>query len=230
MNYTGITAEALFLLSRNRFEDSKEFYDAHKAQIKEQVFLPLSQLMEALADDFAKLDPQMLLVPSKMMSRVRRDTRFTKEKHMYRDEVWLMFMRQKGEWPFLWPCMWFEIRPGDGFWSAGVCVYDPAPKFMQFLRERMAAQPKAFLKAADCAINAGAKLECESYKKDRAPDAPPALKPYMNAKSFAFKLACHDLKILENEAIVDRLRVFYKACHPLYLYLQQAAEEYIADG
>ena len=225
MNYTGITADALFLLSRNRFEDSKAFYDAHKAQIKQQVFVPLSQLMEELADDFTRLDPQMLLAPSKMMSRVRRDTRFTKEKHMYRDEVWLMFMRSKEEQPFLWPCFWFEIRPGEGFWSAGVCVYDPAPKFMQFLRERY---DDAFLAAADSAIAGGAELHCDPYKKDRAPDAPAALKPYLNAKSFMFKHSCEDLTLLESQAIVDRLRVFYRACHPMYLYLQQAAEEFIA--
>ena len=223
MNYTGITAEALFLLSRNRFEDSKEFYEAHKAQIKQQVFVPLSQIMEALADDFVKLDPQMLLAPSKMMSRVRRDTRFTKEKHMYRDEVWLMFMRPKEE-PFLWPCFWFEIRPGEGFWSAGVCVYDPAPKFMQFLRECF---DDDFLAAADSAIAGGAELECDPYKKDRAADAPAALKPYLNAKSFGFKHTCHDLTLLESQAIVDCLRTFYRACHPMYTWLKHAAEKYI---
>jgi len=227
MSYTGITADALFLLSRNRFEDSKEFYDAHKAQIKQQVFLPLSQIMEELAEDFVKLDPQMLLMPSKMMSRVRRDTRFTKEKHMYRDSVWIMFMRPKDEYPFLWPCMWFEIKPGEGFWSAGVCVYDPAPKFMQFLRERF---DDGFLRAASTAIKGGAVLQTDPYKRDRAPDVPENLKPYLNAKSFMFKHTCEDLMMLESRAMIDRLRVLYKACHPMYTWLQHAAEEYITEG
>ena len=135
MPYAGISPEALFLLSRNRFEDSKDFYDAHKARLKQQVFAPLSQIMESLAEDFTCLDPGMLLNPSKMMSRLRRDTRFTKEKHMYRDNIWLMFMRPKSDMPFLWPCMWFEIKPEEGFWSAGVCGYEQTPKFMQFMKE-----------------------------------------------------------------------------------------------
>jgi len=230
MPYTGITPEALFLLSQNRFEDSKEFYDAHKAQLKSQAFTPLSQIMEALADDFSCLDPSMLLNPSKMMSRVRRDTRFTKEKHMYRDEAWLMFMRPKSEHPFLWPCMWFEIKPGEGFWSAGVCGYEQTPKLMQFLRNCIAEQPEEFLAAAQSAIAGGAVMEAESYKKDRAPDAPEHLKAYLNAKSFVFIHRSYDLALLEGEALIDRLRAFYIACHPMYRWLMNAAEEFIAEG
>jgi len=226
MSYTGITPDALFLLSRNRHEDSKAFYDAHKAQIKQLVFEPLSQLIEALSDDFARLDPAMQLNPPKMMSRIRRDTRFTKEKHMYRDSVWAMFMRPKDDYPFLWPCFWFEVKPAQGFWSCGVCVYDQTPKFMQFVRERI---DKEFFAAANKAIKAGAVLECESYKKDRAPDADKRLKPYLNAKTFMFKYTCEDLSMLESDAVIDHLRQIYKACHPMYAWLQKAAEEYISS-
>jgi len=225
MPYTGISSDALFLLSRNRHENSKAFYDAHKEQIKQQVFEPLAQLIEALSDDFAKLDPAMQLLPAKMMSRVRRDTRFTKEKHMYRDNVWVMFMRPKDDYPFLWPCFWFEVRPAQGMFSCGVCPYDQTPKFMQFLRERM---DEGFLKAANIAIKAGIEFECESYKKDRAPDAPKKLKPYLNAKTFMFKYVCEDLTLLESDAIVEHLREKYKACHAMYAWLQKAAEEYLA--
>jgi len=228
MSYTGITPDALLLLSRNRFEDSKEFYEAHKVQIKQQVFMPMAQLIEALADDFRKLDPQMQLLPSKMLSRVRRDTRFTKQKHMYRDEVWAMFMRPKVEYPFVFPCMWFEIKPGEGMFSAGVCVYDQVPAYMQFLRQRIAQQPKEFLKAAQVATKAGAVLQTESYKKDRAPEASDQIKPYLNAKSFMFKHSCDDLSLLESDVLVARLRAVYGACGPMYRYLQKAAEDFIA--
>ena len=226
MNFTGISSDALFLLSRNRHENSKQFYDAHKDQIKQQVFEPLQQLIEALSNDFATLDPHMQLNPAKMMSRVRRDTRFTKEKHMYRDDVWAMFMRPKGaDYPFVFPCMWFEVKPGQGRFSCGVCTYDQTPKFMQFLRERI---DNDFLAAANQAIKAGAHFECESYKKDRAAQAPEQLKPYLNAKSFMFKYWCEDLSLLESDAIITHLRGKYKACHAMYLWLQRAAEEYIS--
>jgi len=225
MPYTGITQQALFLLSQNRFEDSKEFYDAHKAEIKAQVFTPLAQIMEALSDDFAGLDPQMLLSPSKMSSRVRRDTRFTKDKRMYRDNVWLMFMRPKSE-PMLWPIMWFEIKPEEG-WSAGVCVYDQTPKYMQFLRERF---DEDFLAAADCAISAGAELEIEAFKKERVSDCPENLKPYRNAKNFFLLHNSNDMELLARAELVGRLRALYQAYHPMYRWLQAAAEEFLTEA
>ena len=35
MEYTGISADALFLLAQNRFENSRDFYEAHKEEIKQ---------------------------------------------------------------------------------------------------------------------------------------------------------------------------------------------------
>ena len=226
MTYTGIPPAGLLLLARNRVEDSKDFYDAHKDELKRMVFAPLAQIAGALEEDFMRLDPKMFYVPARMISRARRDTRFTKEKHMYRDSVWAMFMRPKDDYPFLWPCFWFEVKPAQGFWSCGVCVYDQTPKFMQFVRERI---DKEFFAAANKAIKAGAVLECESYKKDRAPDADKRLKPYLNAKTFMFKYTCEDLSMLESDAVIDHLRQIYKACHPMYAWLQKAAEEYISS-
>ncbi|MCL2195618.1 MAG: DUF2461 domain-containing protein, partial [Oscillospiraceae bacterium] len=180
--YQGISPEALFLLAQNKHENDKAFYDAHKTQINQQVFEPLAQLMLDLADDFAKLDPHMCLLPQKSVSRVRRDTRFTKEKHLYRDNVWVMFMRHKADIdPYLYPCMWFEIKPAEGYFSAGVCPYTPLPKFMQHLRERMGND---FLQAAQSAINGGCQPMFEPYKRPKVEQADPALLPYLNAKHF----------------------------------------------
>lgn len=230
MTYAGITPDALFLLSQNKFEDSKEFYEAHKAEIKALVFTPMAQLMEALADDFTRLDPQMLLLPSRMISRIRRDTRYTKDKHMYRDNVWMTFMRQKGDWPVLQPLMWFEIKPGEGVWTAGVCAWDQPPAYMRFLRSRIAQGSEEFLAAADAAIAAGAAPQTEPYKKDRAPDAPERLKPYLNAKNFCFVHTSTALGLIENEGIIACLRALYAGCQPMYRWLLAAMEEYAAKN
>ena len=227
--YTGIGQEGLFLLSRNKFEDSKAFYDAHKAQLKDLVFTPLAQIAESLADDFIKLDPRMNLLPGRIVSRARRDTRFTKEKHLYRDNVWITFTRVKEE-PMLWPCMWFEIKPEQGEWNAGVCIYNATPAYMQFLRPRMEQDAKAFLAAADMAIKAGAEMQPDAFKRERYPDAPEALKPYLNAKSFIFMHTSHDMGLLAKPELTDELRRLYAAYGAVYTWLRAAAEEFITTG
>jgi len=225
--YTGIPSEGLFLLSRNKFENSKEFYEAHKAQLKAQVFTPLMQIVEDLAEDFTKLDPRMNLLPGRIISRARRDTRFTKEKHLYRDTIWITFTRPKEE-PMVWPCMWFEVKPEEGEWNAGVCVYAAEPAYMQFLRPRIEKDAEAFLSAANEAIKAGAEMMPEAFKRDKYPDAPVRLKPYLNAKSFIFMHTSKDMALLAQPELIDELRGLYSAYGAMYQWLQAAAEAYFA--
>ena len=225
--FTGIPSEGLFLLSQNKFEDSKEFYEANKARLKALVFTPLQQIVEDLAGDFTKLDPRMNLLPGRVISRARRDTRFTKEKHLYRDNIWITFTRPKEE-PMLWPCMWFEVKPETNEWNAGVCIYGATPAYMQFVRTRMQNDAEAFLAAANEAISAGAEMQSEPFKKERFPDAPENLKPYLNAKSFIFMHTSNDLALLASAKLVDELRRLYTAYGAMYNWLLRAAEDYYA--
>jgi len=225
--FTGIPSEGLHLLAQNKFENSKDFYEANKAQLKALVFTPLQQVVEDLADGFAGLDPKMNLLPGRIISRARRDTRFAKEKHLYRDNIWITFTRPKEE-PMLWPCMWFEVKPEQGEWNAGVCIYGATPAYMQHVRTRIENDAEAFLAAANEAITAGAVMQPELFKKERFPDAPLSLKPYLNAKSFIFMYTSTDLGLLARPALVDELRRLYAAYGSMYSWLLQAAQEYLS--
>jgi len=228
MPYTGIPPEGLHLLARNKFEDSKDFYEAHKERLKALVFTPLQQIAEDLAGDFTGLDPKMNLAPGRIVSRARRDTRFTKDKRLYRDNIWITFTRPKEE-PMVWPCMWFEVKPEQGEWNAGVCVYAAEPAFMQFVRGRMTADPQAFLAAAEEALAAGADMIPEPFKKEKYPDAPVKLKPYLNAKSFIFMHTSRDMALLAQPALVGELRRLYAAYGAMYKWLLRAAEVYLYE-
>jgi len=227
-HYTGITDEGLFLLSQNKFEDSKEFYEAHKARLKALVFTPLQEIVEDLAEDFTKLDPRMFLLPGRIVSRARRDTRFTKEKHLYRDNVWITFTRPKEE-PMIWPCMWFEIKPEQGEWNAGVCIYAATPAYMQFVRTRIQSDAEGFLAAANEAIAAGAEMQPDAFKREKFPGAPISLKPYLNAKSFIFMHTSTDMALLGGPGLVEGLRRLYAAYGAMYGWLLRAAEGYIYE-
>ena len=227
--FTGIPADGLFLLMQNRFEDSKEFYDAHKAQLGQLVLEPVGQMVEALAPEISALDGDIVVAPARIISRVRRDTRFSKDKTCYRSNVWFCFTRPRVEYPHVWPLFWFEVKPEDSVWNAGVGLWDSPPTYMRFMKERMLAQPGDFLAATAEAIAAGAGLHTEAYKKNRAPDdTPEALVPYFNAKSFFFMAASNDMKQLQSPELVGKLQAYYAGFHAMYRWLRQCAEEYIS--
>ena len=74
-NFSGIKPETIELLSLNRFNDSKAFYEEHKEKLKQGAIIPMRQLVLDLSDLLSDLDPLMDTNPMYIVSRIRRDTR-----------------------------------------------------------------------------------------------------------------------------------------------------------
>lgn len=62
-NYSGIKPEIVELLSINRFNDSKEFYEEHKEELKQGATIPMRQIVLDLSDLMSELDPLSDLNP-----------------------------------------------------------------------------------------------------------------------------------------------------------------------
>lgn len=105
-NFTGIKPEAIELLSINRFNDSKSFYEEHKEEIKQGATIPMRQIVLDLSEDICEIEPLADTNPNYVVSRIRRDTRRSKSKLMYRENLWLMLRRNKFQYPFA-PFFWF---------------------------------------------------------------------------------------------------------------------------
>ena len=138
MTYPGIPAESLFLLAENRFQDSKAFYEEHKPAINRTVVHPLRQLVADMTPAMLAVDP--LLAGG--VSRVRRDNRFTHDKHMYRENMWIVFMRDKRAWDWCVPAFYLDFSLSRAEWGLG--FYSATPAIMRALRRRVEADvPRA---------------------------------------------------------------------------------------
>lgn len=221
--YDGITVETLMLMSENAFRDSRDFYEQNKETLKKGMTIPIRQVIEALADTIIDIDPQIPIDPVRMVSRIRRDTRFSKNKHLYRENLWAMFMRDKHELPY-YPCMWFEVSPES--YSGGVGVYDAPPALMEIFRRHLTERPKEFEKAAAAAEKAGAVYHCESYKKEKPGCPNDKLARFYNAKHFYFIYSFPDVRQLATPDFIEDIRGIYQQLKPLYRFLLSVSEEY----
>ncbi len=226
MSFRVFDRDTFLLLAENKFNDSKPYYDSVKDQIKQKAIVPMREICAELADQLYELDDQMNLIPVKMVSRIRRDTRRAKNKEMYRENVWAMFMRHKNDWSYQ-PCMWFEIMPGG--YSMGVGVYDTDTGYLEHFRNAVLAQPDAFRLAVKQAHSVGAAESVERYKKDKPGDVPPDVRPYYQAKSLYFIRYCSDMEPLFNGKVLDELRVSFAAFAPMYRFLLGVMETTIAE-
>ncbi len=226
MAFHGFDRDTFLLLAENKFNDSRPYYETVKEQIKQKAIVPMREICAALSDQLFDLDEQMNLIPVKMVSRVRRDTRRAKNKDMYRDNIWAMFMRHKYEWHYQ-PCMWFEIMPGGYSMGVGMFYYDT--NYLEHYRAAMLADPDGFRKALQSVYSVDAVESGERYAKDKPGDIPRDLRPYYQAKSLYFIRYKSDMEPLFNGKVLDELREAIAAFAPMYRFLLGVMEQTIAE-
>ena len=224
--YSGIFPETLFLMEENRFRDSKAFYEEHKEEIKKGITVPMRQIAAIFAKKLYKADDKAETDPVKMVSRVRRDTRFTKDKHLYRDNMWVMFMRNKHKWQN-YPCMWFEVTPRN--FSFGVGFFGSTPALMSTMREKMRETPQDYIKAIKGIKKLGFGYWGEQYKK-AFEGCPKGLEEYYNAKNFGFIAYETDMSMLSDGRVIELLDTAYDALIKLYKLMLIVSDECYANG
>ena len=216
----------MLLLSENKLRDSRDFYEEHKEEIKLGITVPLRQIAEIAGTRLLDMDEHIVTVPTKMVSRIYRDTRFSKNKRLYRDNMWIMFMRDKHEWQ-QYPCMWFEFFPGS--YSMGVGLFANTPAFMEYFRFAVRENPEEFLSAVRSCENAGAVISGEAYKKPRS-GCPQGLEDYYNRKNFFFIRTCSDISCLADERVIDELLCSQQAFRPMYKFLLGVSDKALSDS
>lgn len=217
--FDGFTPEALMLLAENRFQNSKAFYEEHKQELNQLAVRPMRQIAQALAPQMEKLDPLMNLNPVRMVSRIRRDNRFTKDKSLYRANLWVTFSRPKQSFPHM-PCFWFEITQED--YSYGLGYYHTTPALMEAYRKQMLYQPKVFEREAKKAFQEGFSFEGECYHREKEGDIPERLKQYYNLKDVVLIHRGTDFDVLRSDAIIEELGRGYHAVEGMYHFLMDA--------
>ncbi|MDD6276200.1 MAG: DUF2461 domain-containing protein [Clostridia bacterium] len=222
MEYKGISPDILFLADQNRFENSKSFYKAHKQELKDGFTVPMRQIAAALSPQMILLDDKMMTNPVYMVSKIRRDNRYTKDKSLYRDHLWIMFMRNKHEW-VNYPCMWFEV--GQQCWGYGVGMYYVDAAYLELYRKALLERPQEFLSAVKKVESTGAVFSAEYYKKPKPGNPSKEIEPYYNIKYMSFFRARTDYTELQNPDLPTELGKIFRQYEPMYKFLKSVSDE-----
>lgn len=228
-NFKGFPPDAFTLLELNKFNDSKPFYESVKEEIKAKATTPMRQLCMDLYEELYAVDDKMNLIPTKMVSRVRRDTRFSNNKAMYRSNMWCMFMRDKHSWRVM-PCMWFEYYPES--YNYGVGFFRVEPSDLEVFRQVLSENQKEFKYALRQMEIVGAHLVIDCFKKEKAgtDKIEESLKQFYNAKSFFFIYEDYDMSKLIDGSIEEELRYAIRAYAPMYKFLLKVTDKIYEKG
>ena len=86
--FTGFPEETLRFFLDIRFHNQINYFEEHRQDYIRDVQTPFYAFISELAPRMQRIDPQMEIRPHKCLARIRRDTRFTKDKSPYRDYHW----------------------------------------------------------------------------------------------------------------------------------------------
>ncbi len=217
--------KTLDFLTENRLQNDKAWFAAHKEQYDADVIAPFVTLTDRLSPALAEIDDQLVCTPrvGGAISRIWRDTRFSKDKSLFRDTMWCMFVRQKG---ISLPEFFFVASPegflyGSGYYSAGASS-------MQSVRELILAGDGAFRAALAAYEGQDAfRLEGDLYQKSRYPDAPENLRSWLDRKSLCFLRKSEDFALLYSDGLAAVVAEGYRTLAPIYQFLMKAEERVI---
>jgi len=217
------SSKTFSFLIENRMRDDKEWFHAHRDEYLEYVLEPLAKLSAALGPTALTVDPLMVTEPKvdRTISRIYRDTRFTKDKLLYRENMWLTFRRNKKLYPH-YPELYFVISP-NGF-SYGCGYYWMEPETLERARAMMLEGHPLFTEAFEAYQNQDLfTLEGDAYKRTKFPDAEPELRFWLDHKSMAFTHRSKDFELLtSDERLPAAVAEGFRKAAPYYRFLLAA--------
>lgn len=227
-NFKGIKPESIELLCLNRFNDSKEFYEEHKLELKEGITVPMRQIVLDLSGLMYDIDDKMLTDPVRSVSRIYRDTRGNRSKIKYRENMWLMLRRYKKEYPSA-PFFYFEFYPNS--FGYGLAFWTWKQSAFKEVHNLIIEHPGRWLDAVDACKQAGLTYNArDNYKKDMYPNAPKEIKPYLSARNMEFSYSSFAMNRINSPSLIDELKLAFDLTRPMYSFWADAYDNMLDKG
>lgn len=214
------TPESFSFLSEVKRENNKGWFEAHRSAYEKTLLNPFRELVTVLTPLILSIDPEIEVRPviNKTISRIFRDTRFSRDKSLFRDSMWFIFKRPGSDWSRSIPGFYFEIMPGR--YRYGMGYYSAAPKIMEAFRQKIDDKPEQFHTIIDT-INRDGRydLEGEEYKRPPVCVHDAFIRNWYSKKSFY--LACNRSPddLLYSGKIIKELESGFLLLAPLYSFL-----------
>lgn len=221
--FNGFPPAAIQFLRTLRENNSKAWFELHKPDYRNDLLKPLQALTAGLGSLMISIDPDLEVTPAinRTISRIYRDTRFSRDKSPYKTSHWITFKRLRHEWKD-YPAFFFEISPDS--YRYGMGFYSASRQTMDNFRTAVDTNPKIFLAATSFySNNKTFTIEGEQYKRLLKENIPIELQDWYNRKSL-YLVSNHQIDgNCIDKNLIKELQYGFEMLAPFYHYLCKVA-------
>lgn len=220
--FQGFTDETFEFFMAIKFNNNMEFFHSNHDWYVRAVRGPALELAAELSDIIEMLDDDLERRPNKVVSRINRDIRFSRDKSPYRDYIWLAF-RRPGTRHSTTLGVYFDIS-ADGA-SYGMGFYDENRPMMDAHRRSLEADAEGFMKLWDD-IKDEFTLFPKSFKRMKIPETiPENARVWYNLKGFYVEKELNDFNLLKSPELAQELIAGFGKLIPMYRYFCNIAPD-----
>ena len=217
--FKGFSIDSIVFLKELKKNNNKQWFESHKQDYENLLLTPLKNLVADIGNFMLSIDSDFEIRPAvdKTISRIYRDTRFSRDKSPYKTSLWVTFKRPKKNWKDA-PAYFFEIS--GNYYRYGMGFYSAMPNTMKKFRDKIDKNPDEFNKTISFFSKQNIfVLEGKKYKRIFDKNIATELQEWYQRKNFY--LVCNkkqDDNLFSNK-LTDELIKGYNLLSGYYKYL-----------
>lgn len=219
MTFQGFSEKTLEYFIRIRLDNSRAAFESLRADYNAHVKTPLLALHEALVPVISAIDPNLRLRPARCVSGAYNDARFSRTEPI-KTYMYLHYRAGTDRGTDI-PGFFMDASADD--YRYGLQLYHPTTAGMALLRDAVLSDSRRFTGIVRDIERRGLfTLEGDMYKKDRYPDAPPALKDWLNRKRWWLGRTHVPDGLFFSPDLTAALAEGFQSLSPLYRFISEA--------
>lgn len=214
-NFTGFTRDSVQFFRDLENNNSRAWFESNRSKY-DKLYEEFTMFVLSLNDTMLEIDPDFEIRPSKIISRIYRDLRFSRDKTPFRTCTWITYKRPGTDMNEK-PVFFFELsadlcRYGMGFYAA-------TKKALDAYRDEIIKGPDSFTAMVKPLLKNKFNVEGDIYKKKIDNNLPDSLQEWFQRRNlYLIKSSPVDDEIYSVK-ISKRIQKEFTILAPFYNFL-----------
>lgn len=220
-SFKGFSSETIDFLKNLKENNNKLWFEENKEKYIHHLLTPMKYLVMDLSSFILSIDPLLEVTPSSgyTISKIYRDTRFSKDKSPYKISMWITFKRRSKEWSSN-PAFFFELSPDS--YRYGMGFFQANPTTMKIFRENIDTSLDKFKNAISFYSKQDVfVVEGDKYKRILDKEKTEDINEWYQRKNLYLVCNKEIDNLLFSKELVDKLIADFSLIKDFYTYLNQ---------